>query len=73
MIVLKFEHSAAKGKNTHKGQKFLCVSEQFESIETHFFLENFEQFAAKEMPLKTVYRETIMLRQTVTLATAILS
>ena len=40
LIVLKFEHSAAKGNTTHKG--------------------------------KTVYRKTIMLRQTVTLATAIL-
>ena len=49
LIVLKFEHSAAKGKNTHKGKKFfafLCVSEQFELIETHFFL-NFEHSVPK--------------------------
>ena len=40
LIVLKFEHSAAKGNTTHKGKffnAFLCVSEQFESIETHLF------------------------------------
>ena len=43
---------------------FLCVSEQFESVETHFFL--------KILSIQWK-RETIMLRQTVTLATAILS
>ena len=40
LIVLKFEHSATKGNTTHKGKffiAFLCVSKQFETIETHFF------------------------------------
>ena len=39
LIVLKFEHSAAKGKTLYKGIfffAFLCVSEQFETIETHY-------------------------------------
>ena len=51
LIVLKFEHSATKGSTTHKGKffiAFLCVSKQFEMIETHFFFcENFEHSAAK--------------------------
>ena len=38
--MLRFEHSAAKGKITHKVLNFLfaflCVSEHFESIETLF-------------------------------------
>ena len=41
LIVLKFEHSAVRGKPFR-----LCVSELFESIETHFFF-NFEHSAAK--------------------------
>ena len=49
----------------------LCVSEHFASIETHFFSKFLGGTTAQIE--KTVYRETIRLRQTVTLATAILS
>ena len=52
LIVLEFEHSVAKGNTTHKGQKFffafLCVSEHFESIETHLFYSKiFVNFALR--------------------------
>ena len=51
---------------------FLCVSEHFQLIETHFFFKNFrehEEQNAREQSKQDA--SAYMLRQTVTLATAI--
>ena len=73
-----FEHSAGKGNTTHKGNFFFLHFYAFQCISSRlrhtFFLKILSILREREMPLKkTVYRETIMLRQTVTLTTAILS
>ena len=49
---------------------FLCVSEHFELTETHFFFENFCEREARERSEQGASAN--MLRQTVTLATAII-
>ena len=51
---------------------FLCVSEHFESIETHFFFIKFgERKAQNACEQSEQDASVIMLRQTVTIATAI--
>ena len=51
---------------------FLCVSEHFESIETHFFFKNFRKRLAQNARKWSEQDVSVdMLHQTVTLATAI--
>ena len=51
---------------------FLCVSEHFKSIETHFFFLNFCERKAQNVHKRSEQDASAnMLRQTVTLATAI--
>ena len=53
---------------------FLCVSEHFESIETHFFFENVYERKVQNACERSEQDASVnMLRQTVTLATMIFS